>query len=137
MTNTLLREKRTATGVPRPGKATAPKTEVREERAEMYEAAVGFRLPARSGRRRDNGHRDVVCGSLDHAKNNEPGHRVARRGLGEKETVKGTRGQREERGPAKPAWAPARRRSTRAHPRPPGDQSCPERIDALRTPLTK
>lgn len=36
-----------------------------------------------------------------------------------------------------PLPRPARRRSRRARPRPPGDQSRPERIDAPRTPLTK
>ncbi|CAD7688362.1 unnamed protein product [Nyctereutes procyonoides] len=78
MTNRLLQQKQMVIDVLHPGKATVPKTEIREKLAKMYKTTP-----------------DVIFDSLDYAKKNEPKHRLARHGLYEKK--KTSRKQRKER----------------------------------------
>uniref|UniRef100_A0A3P8PQQ9 Small ribosomal subunit protein eS24 n=1 Tax=Astatotilapia calliptera TaxID=8154 RepID=A0A3P8PQQ9_ASTCA len=86
MTNRLLQRKQMVVDVLHPGKATVPKTEIREKLAKMYKTTpdvvfvFGFAM---------------VYDSLDYAKKNEPKHRLARHGLYEKK--KTSRKQRKER----------------------------------------
>uniref|UniRef100_G1Q0Z3 Small ribosomal subunit protein eS24 n=1 Tax=Myotis lucifugus TaxID=59463 RepID=G1Q0Z3_MYOLU len=91
MTNRLLQRKQMVIDVLHPGKATVPKTEIREKLAKMYMTTpdvifvFGFRTHSGGGRTYD---------SLDYAKKNEPKHRLARHGLYEKK--KTSRKQRKE-----------------------------------------
>lgn len=64
-----------------PGKATVPKTEIREKLAKMYKTtpdvvfAFGFRTQFGGGKTTGFA---MVYDSLDYAKKNEPKHRLAR-----------------------------------------------------------
>ena len=70
-----------------PGKATVPKTEIREKLANMYKTTpdvifvFGFRTHFGGGKTTGFG---MIYDSLDYAKKNEPKHRLARHGLYEK-----------------------------------------------------
>uniref|UniRef100_A0A8C0TI69 40S ribosomal protein S24 n=1 Tax=Canis lupus familiaris TaxID=9615 RepID=A0A8C0TI69_CANLF len=70
-----------------PGKATVPKTEIREKLAKMYKTTpdvifvFGFRTHFGGGKTTGFG---MIYDSLDYAKKNEPKHRLARHGLYEK-----------------------------------------------------
>lgn len=81
-----------------PGKATVPKTEIREKLAKMYKTTpdvifvFGFRTHFGGGKTTGFG---MIYDSLDYAKKNEPKHRLARHGLYEKK--KTSRKQRKER----------------------------------------
>ncbi|ELK27102.1 PREDICTED: 40S ribosomal protein S24 [Myotis davidii] len=78
MTNRLLQQKQMVIDVLHPGKATVPKTDIREKLAKMYKTTpdvifvFGFRTHFGGGRTYDY---------LDYAKKNEPKHRLARHGL--------------------------------------------------------
>ncbi|KPP77092.1 hypothetical protein Z043_103509 [Scleropages formosus] len=98
MTNRLLQRKQMVVDVLHPGKATVPKTEIREKLAKMYKTtpdvvfAFGFRTQFGGGKTTGFA---MVYDSLDYAKKNEPKHRLARHGLYEKK--KSSRKQRKER----------------------------------------
>ncbi|XP_049645637.1 40S ribosomal protein S24 [Suncus etruscus] len=98
MTNRLLQRKQMVIDVLHPGKATVPKTEIREKLAKMYKTTpdvifvFGFRTHFGGGKTTGFG---MIYDSLDHAKKNEPKHRLARHGLYEKK--KTSRKQRKER----------------------------------------
>ncbi|XP_054992690.1 40S ribosomal protein S24-like [Sorex araneus] len=87
MTNRLLQRKQMVIDVLHPGKATVPKTEIRGELAKMHKTTpdvifvFGFRTHFGGGKTTGFG---MIYDSLDHAKKNEPKHRLARHGLYEK-----------------------------------------------------
>uniref|UniRef100_A0A9L0TTA4 40S ribosomal protein S24 n=2 Tax=Equus caballus TaxID=9796 RepID=A0A9L0TTA4_HORSE len=84
MTNRLLQRKQMVIDVLHPGKATVPKTEIREKLAKMYKTTpdvifvFGFRTHFGGGKTTGFG---MIYDSLDYAKKNEPKHRLARVGL--------------------------------------------------------
>ncbi|XP_034619747.1 40S ribosomal protein S24-like [Trachemys scripta elegans] len=90
MTNRLLQRKQMVIDVLHPGKATVPKTEIREKLAKMYKTTpdvifvFGFRTHFGGGKTTGFG---MIYDSLDYAKKNEPKHRLARHGLYEKKTT--------------------------------------------------
>ncbi|XP_054579806.1 40S ribosomal protein S24-like [Eptesicus fuscus] len=96
MTNRLLQQKQMVIDVLHPGKATVPKTEIRDKLAKMYKTTAdvifvfGFRTHFGGGKTTGSG---MMYDSLDYAKKNEPKHRLARHGLSEKKT---SRKQRKE-----------------------------------------
>ncbi|XP_011800353.1 PREDICTED: uncharacterized protein LOC105513924 [Colobus angolensis palliatus] len=98
MTNRLLQRKQMVIDVLHPGKATVPKTEIREKLAKMYKTTpdvifvFGFRTHFGGGKTTGFG---MIYDSLDYAKKNEPKHRLARHGLYEKK--KTSRKQQKER----------------------------------------
>ncbi|XP_041495528.1 40S ribosomal protein S24-like [Microtus oregoni] len=98
MANRLLQRKQMVIDVLHPGKATVPKTEIREKLAKMYKTTpdvifvFGFRTHFGGGKTTGFG---MIYDSLDYAKKNEPKHRLARHGLYEKK--KTSRKQRKER----------------------------------------
>ena len=98
MTNQLLQRKQMVIDVLHPGKATVPKTEIREKLAKMYKTTpdvifvFGFRTHFGGGKTTGFG---MIYDSLDYTKKNEPKHRLARHGLYEKK--KTSRKQRKER----------------------------------------
>ncbi|KAJ1142278.1 hypothetical protein NDU88_008605 [Pleurodeles waltl] len=98
MTNRLLQRKQMVIDVLHPGKATVPKTEIRDKLAKMYKTTpdvifvFGFRTHFGGGKTTGFG---MIYDSLDYAKKNEPKHRLARHGLYEKK--KTSRKQRKER----------------------------------------
>ncbi|KAJ8796506.1 hypothetical protein J1605_002103 [Eschrichtius robustus] len=69
------------------GRATVPKTEIREKLAKMYKTTPDvifvFRFRTHFGGGKTTGF-GMIYNSLDYAKKNEPKHRLARRGLNEK-----------------------------------------------------
>ena len=77
MTNRLLQRTEMVTDVLHPGKATAPKTEIREKLANMYKTSpdvifvFGFRTHFGGGKTTGFG---MIYDSLDYAKKNEPKH---------------------------------------------------------------
>uniref|UniRef100_A0A8D0H6R5 40S ribosomal protein S24 n=1 Tax=Sphenodon punctatus TaxID=8508 RepID=A0A8D0H6R5_SPHPU len=95
MTNRLLQRKQMVIDVLHPGKATVPKTEIREKLAKMYKTTpdvifvFGFRTHFGGGKTTGFG---MIYDSLDYAKKNEPKHRLARHGLYEKNRMKKVRG---------------------------------------------
>ncbi|ELW47598.1 40S ribosomal protein S24 [Tupaia chinensis] len=97
MTNRRLQRKQMV-DVLHPGKATVPKTEIREKLAKMYQTTpdvifvFGFRTHFGGGKTTGFG---MIYDSLDYAKKNEPTHRLARHGRYEKK--KTSRKQRKER----------------------------------------
>ncbi|XP_048762673.1 40S ribosomal protein S24-like isoform X2 [Ostrea edulis] len=98
MTNRLLCRKQMIVDVLHPGKATIPKTEVREKLAKMYKTTpdvifcFGFRTKFGGGKTSGFG---LIYDSLDFAKKFEPKYRLQRHGLVE---IKRTgRKQRKER----------------------------------------
>uniref|UniRef100_G1Q4A1 Small ribosomal subunit protein eS24 n=1 Tax=Myotis lucifugus TaxID=59463 RepID=G1Q4A1_MYOLU len=97
MTNRLLQWKQMVIDVLHPGKATVPKTEIREKLAKMYKATpdvifvFGFRTHFGGGKTTGFG---MIYDSL---KKNEPKHRLARHGLYEKKTSKKQRKERKNR----------------------------------------
>ena len=104
MTNQLLQCKQMVIDVLHPGKATVPKTEIREKLAKMYKTTpdvifvFGFRTHFGGGKTTGFG---IISDSLDYAKKNEPKHRLARHCLYEKKkdlkkTVKRMQEQNEE-----------------------------------------
>ncbi|KAG7453751.1 40S ribosomal protein S24 isoform X2 [Solea senegalensis] len=98
MTNRLLQRKQMVVDVLHPGKATVPKTEIREKLAKMYKTTPDvvfvFGFSTQFGGGKTTGFA-MVYDSLDYAKKNEPKHRLARHGLYEKK--KTSRKQRKER----------------------------------------
>uniref|UniRef100_A0A2K5DPA6 40S ribosomal protein S24 n=1 Tax=Aotus nancymaae TaxID=37293 RepID=A0A2K5DPA6_AOTNA len=84
MTNRLLQRKQMVIDVLHPGKATVPKTEIREKLAKMYKTTpdvifvFGFRTHFGGGKTTGFG---MIYDSLDYAKKNEPKHRLARVGV--------------------------------------------------------
>ncbi|XP_036028385.1 40S ribosomal protein S24-like [Onychomys torridus] len=84
MTNHLLQRKQMVIVVLHPGKATVPKTEIREKLAKMYKTTpdvifvFGFRTHFGGGKTTGF---SMIYDSLDYAKKN---HRLARHGLYEK-----------------------------------------------------
>ncbi|KAB0374149.1 hypothetical protein FD755_014405 [Muntiacus reevesi] len=84
MTNRLLQQKQMVIDVLHPGKATVPKTEIREKLAKITHFGGG----------KTTGF-GMIYDSLDYAKKNEPKHRLARHGLYEKKNT--SRKQRKER----------------------------------------
>ncbi|XP_077605788.1 small ribosomal subunit protein eS24-like isoform X1 [Crocuta crocuta] len=99
MTNRLLQWKQMVIDVLHPGKATVPKTEVREKPAKMYKTTPDvifvFEFRTHFGGGKTTGFGMIYYDSLDDAKKNEPKHRLARHGLYEKK--KTARKQRKER----------------------------------------
>ncbi|KAG3286391.1 hypothetical protein H1C71_009979 [Ictidomys tridecemlineatus] len=97
ITNQLLKRKQMVIDVLHPGKATVPKTEIREKLAKMYKTTpdvifvFGFRTHFGDGKTTGFG---MIYDSLDHAKKNEPKHSLARHSLYEKK--KTSRKQRKE-----------------------------------------
>ncbi|XP_064148022.1 small ribosomal subunit protein eS24-like [Loxodonta africana] len=97
MTNRLLQRKQMVIDVLHPGKATAPKTEIREKLAKMYKTTpdvifvFGFRTHFGGGKTTGFG---MIYDSSDYAKKNEPKHRLGKHGLCEKK--KTSRKQRKE-----------------------------------------
>ncbi|ELK35441.1 40S ribosomal protein S24 [Myotis davidii] len=98
MTNRLLQRKQMVIDVLHPGKATVPKTEIREKLAKMYKTTTdvifvfGFRTRFGGGKTTSF---VMIYDSLNYAKKNEPKNRLARHGLYEKK--KTSRKQRKER----------------------------------------
>ena len=96
MTNRILQRKQMIIDVLHPGKATVPKTEIREKLAEMYKTTpdvifvFGFRTHFGGDKTTGFG---MIYDSLDYVKKDEPKHRLARHGLYEKTSRK----QRKER----------------------------------------
>ncbi|ELW48927.1 40S ribosomal protein S24 [Tupaia chinensis] len=96
-TSRLLQRKQVIVDVLHPGKATAPKTEIREKLAKMYKTTpdvifvFGFRTHFGGGKTTGFG---MIFGSLDYVKKNEPKHRLPGHGLYEKK--KTSRKQRKE-----------------------------------------
>uniref|UniRef100_A0A8D0H5J7 40S ribosomal protein S24 n=1 Tax=Sphenodon punctatus TaxID=8508 RepID=A0A8D0H5J7_SPHPU len=92
---TSLSKTNTVIDVLHPGKATVPKTEIREKLAKMYKTTpdvifvFGFRTHFGGGKTTGFG---MIYDSLDYAKKNEPKHRLARHGLYEKNRMKKVRG---------------------------------------------
>ncbi|XP_059135594.1 small ribosomal subunit protein eS24-like [Peromyscus eremicus] len=88
MTNRLLQRKQTVIDVLHPGKATVPKTEIREKLAKKCKTTpdvifvFGFRTHFGGGKTARLGM--IYDSPLDYAKKNEPKHRLARHGLDEK-----------------------------------------------------
>ncbi|ELW65845.1 40S ribosomal protein S24 [Tupaia chinensis] len=86
-TSRLLQRKQMVIAVLHPGKATAPKTEIREKLAKMYKTTpdgifvFGFRTHFGGCKTTGFG---MIYDSLDYAKKNEPEHRLARHDLYEK-----------------------------------------------------
>ncbi|KAF3820416.1 hypothetical protein GH733_015925 [Mirounga leonina] len=84
---TTLQRKQMVIDVLHPGKATVPKTEIREKLAKMYKTTpdvifvFGFRTQFGGGKTTGFG---MIYDSLDYAKKNEPKHRLARHSLYEK-----------------------------------------------------
>ncbi|XP_036594740.1 40S ribosomal protein S24-like [Trichosurus vulpecula] len=97
MTNRLLQRKQMVIDVLQAGKATVPKTEIREKLAKMYKTipdvifCLWMQNPLGGGKTTGFG---MTYNSLDYAKKNEPKHRLARHGLYEKK--KTSRKQRKE-----------------------------------------
>jgi len=95
LTNRLLCRKQMIVDVLHPGRATVPKTEVREKIARMYKTtpdvvfAFGFRTQFGGGKTTGFA---LIYDSLDFAKKFEPKYRLARHGL-----VKITRTARKQR----------------------------------------
>ncbi|XP_071808902.1 small ribosomal subunit protein eS24-like [Asterias amurensis] len=98
MTNRLLQRKQMIVDILHPGKATVPKTEVRDQLAKMYKTTsdvifcFGFRTQFGGGKTSGFG---LVYDTLDFAKKYEPKHRLARHGLYERKRP--SRKQRKER----------------------------------------
>jgi len=98
MTNRLLARRQMVVDVLHPGKASLPKTEIREKLAKLYKTTpdvvfcFGFKTAFGGGR--SSGFA-LIYDSLDVAKKFEPKYRLARHGLYEK--GKTTRKQRKER----------------------------------------
>ncbi|XP_038061208.1 40S ribosomal protein S24-like [Patiria miniata] len=98
MTNRLLNRKQMVVDVLHPGKATVPKTEIREQLAKVYKTTAdvifcfGFRTQFGGGKTTGFG---LVYDTLDFAKKYEPKYRLARHGLYERKRP--SRKQRKER----------------------------------------
>ncbi|EPQ20458.1 40S ribosomal protein S24 [Myotis brandtii] len=98
MTNRLLQRKQMVIEVLHPGKATVPRTEIREKLAKMGKTTpdvifvFGFKIHFGGGKTTGFG---MIFDSLDYTEKNEPKHRLARHGLCEKK--KTSRKQRQER----------------------------------------
>merc|ERR1712029_543462 len=99
MTNRLLCRKQMIVDVLHPGRATLPKTEVRDKLAKAYKVtsdlvfAFGFRTAFGGGRTTGFA---LIYDALDKAKKFEPKHRLLRHGLIEEKKRPG-RKQRKER----------------------------------------
>merc|ERR1712055_349506 len=99
MTNRLLCRKQMVVDVLHPGRATLPKTEIREKLAKAYKVtndlifAFGFRTQFGGGKTTGFA---LIYDNLDKAKKFEPKHRLVRQGLVE-EKKKSGRKQRKER----------------------------------------
>merc|ERR1712113_774473 len=99
MTNRLLCRKQMVVDVLHPGKATIPKTEIREKLAKAYKCtpdvifAFGFRTAFGGGRTTGFA---LIYDALDKAKKFEPKHRLLRHGLIEEKKRPGRKQKREE-----------------------------------------
>jgi small subunit ribosomal protein S24e len=107
MTNRLLQRTEMVTDVLHPGKATAPKTEIREKLANMYKTSPDvifvFRFRTHFGGGKTTTGFGMICDSLDYTKKNEPTHRLTRHSASMRrrkkdlpKTAKGTQDQNEE-----------------------------------------
>ncbi|XP_062956761.1 small ribosomal subunit protein eS24-like [Cynocephalus volans] len=82
MTDQLLQRKQMVIDILHPGKATVPKTEIREKLDKMYKSTpdvifeFGFRTHFGGGKTTGFG---MIYDSLNYAMKNEPKHRFARR----------------------------------------------------------
>ncbi|XP_036201800.1 40S ribosomal protein S24-like [Myotis myotis] len=98
MTNRLLQRKQMVIEVLHPGKATGPRTEIREKLAKMCKTTPDvifvFGIKIHFGGDKTTGF-GMIFDSLDYAKKKEPKHRLARHSLYEKK--KTSRKQRQER----------------------------------------
>nr|AIU94821.1 60S ribosomal protein [Phragmatopoma lapidosa] len=98
LTNRLLNRKQMIVDVLHPGRATVPKTEVRQKLASMYKTtadtifAFGFRTQFGGGKTTGFA---LIYDTLDYAKKFEPKYRLQRHGLYEKKRM--ARKQRKER----------------------------------------
>nr|ABW90383.1 putative ribosomal protein S24 [Sipunculus nudus] len=98
MTNRLLSRKQMIVDVLHPGRATVPKTEIREKLARMYKTThdvifcFGFHTQFGGGKTTGFA---LIYDSLDLAKKFEPKYRLARHGLYKKDRI--ARKQRKER----------------------------------------
>ncbi|XP_066304728.1 small ribosomal subunit protein eS24-like isoform X1 [Branchiostoma lanceolatum] len=98
LTNRLMQRKQMVVDVLHPGRATIPKTEIREKLAKMYKTTpdvvfvFGFRTQFGGGKTTGFG---LIYDTLDYAKKMEPNYRLARHGLYDKK--KPSRKQRKER----------------------------------------
>ncbi|XP_077999432.1 small ribosomal subunit protein eS24-like [Glandiceps talaboti] len=98
LTNRLLCRKQMVVDVLHPGRATVPKTELREKLAKVYKTTpdvifcFGFKTQFGGGKTTGFA---LIYDTLDFAKKYEPKHRLGRHGLYEKKKV--TRKQRKER----------------------------------------
>merc|ERR1712066_25876 len=102
MTNRLLCRKQMVVDVLHPGRATLPKTEIREKLAKAYKVTAdvifcfGFRTHFGGGKTTGFA---LIYDALDKAKHFEPKHRLARHGL--LEIKRSGRKQKKVRGTAK------------------------------------
>ncbi|EDO37521.1 predicted protein [Nematostella vectensis] len=98
LTNRLLARKQMVVDILHPGRASVPKTEIREKLAKMYKSTadviVCFGFKTAFGGGRSTGFA-LIYDNLDAAKKFEPKYRLARHGLYEK--PKTSRKQRKER----------------------------------------
>ncbi|XP_070545479.1 small ribosomal subunit protein eS24-like [Ptychodera flava] len=98
LTNRLLCRKQMVVDVLHPGRATVPKTEIREKLGRMYKTTpdvifcFGFKTQFGGGKTTGFA---LIYDTLDFAKKYEPKHRLQRHGLYEKKKV--SRKQRKER----------------------------------------
>ncbi|XP_059522232.1 small ribosomal subunit protein eS24-like [Myotis daubentonii] len=100
MTNRLLQRKQMVIEFLHPGKATVPRTEVREKLAKLCKTTPDvifvFGLKIHIGGDKTTGF-GMIFDSLDYAKKKEPKHRLARHGLYEKKkTSRKQRGTQEQ-----------------------------------------
>merc|ERR1711872_684602 len=100
LTNRLLCRKQMVVDVLHPGRATVPKTEVREKLGSMYKATpdvifcFGFKTQFGGGKTTGFA---LIYDSLDFAKKFEPRYRLVRHGMTEMKKVQQSRKQRKER----------------------------------------
>merc|ERR1712141_279815 len=100
LTNRLLCRKQMVVDVLHPGRATVPKTEVREKLASMYKSTpdvifcFGFKTQFGGGKTTGFA---LIYDSLDFAKKFEPRYRLVRHGMTEMKKVQQSRKQRKER----------------------------------------
>merc|ERR1712024_207067 len=100
LTNRLLARRQMVCDVLHPGRATVPKTEIREKLATMYKTTsdlifvFGFRTQFGGGKTTGFA---LIYDSLDFAKKFEPKYRLVRHGMTEMKKVQQSRKQRKER----------------------------------------
>nr|ABR87561.1 small subunit ribosomal protein 24 [Koerneria sp. RS1982] len=99
MSNRLLARKQMVVDIIHPGRASVPKTEVREKLAQLYKTTpdlvVGYGFKCAFGGGKSTGFA-LIYDTLDYAKKFEPKHRLIRQGV-TKKVERGGRKQRKER----------------------------------------